>query len=304
MDGLINIIKPSGMTSFDLAAYIGRRLNVKKIGHTGTLDPGACGLMTLCTGKATRISELIMNRDKTYIAEIIFGITTDTYDSYGTVTGISKYVYDRDKLEKILCSFTGEIMQLPPMYSAVKINGKKLYELARKGIPVERKSRSITISDINILDDSDPNAILISTDCSKGTYIRSLIYDIGTRYGAGAHMGFLLRTRSGDFDISSAYTIQEVIHAYENNKMDDIIISMDDALGGYDRLVIDLFDEKKFINGLFIEYTSCDVNNMSDPVRVIAHNGRFLGLGEFIRKGEKVFLKTKKLLTEDNDTGR
>lgn len=297
MDGLINIIKPSGMTSFDLAAYIGRKLDIKKIGHAGTLDPGACGLMTLLTGKATRISDLLMNRDKTYIAEIIFGKTTDTYDASGTVTAIQNYVYDKEKLEKILKLFKGSLTQIPPMYSAVKINGKKLYELARKGITTDRKSREITVYDISFFDDSDPFALLVKIKCSKGTYIRSLVNDIGAAYGCGAHMGFLLRTDSGDFNISDAHTIEEVIHAYEKNELNDIIISMDEALGHYESIKLDIADEVKYLNGAFIETDLIDLSENHEPVRVKAYDGRLLGLGEFKRKGGKVFLKTKKLLT-------
>jgi tRNA pseudouridine55 synthase len=292
------------MTSFDLAAYTGRMLKVKKIGHAGTLDPGACGLMTLCIGKATRISDFMMEKDKTYIAEIKFGSTTDTYDSFGSVTSNYEYEYDTEKLKYTISHFIGETMQLPPMYSAVKINGQKLYELARKGIQAERKYRRIVIRNIDILDDSDPYAILIKIECSKGTYIRSLVYDIGLKYGSGAHMGFLLRTRSGDFDISSAYTIEEVRHACENNKMDDIIISMDEALSMFERIVLCGNDANRFINGAFIENAVFEGHHPGQLVRVMTQDKRFLGIGEFIMKGDKALLKTKKLLTDNDDINR
>lgn len=297
LNGVLNIIKPAGMTSFDVAAYIGGRIRQKKIGHTGTLDPGACGLITLCLGTATKLVEYLVSMEKTYIAELKLGRTTETLDEYGKTIEEKPYKYNREILESILELFKGRSLQTPPMYSAIKINGKKLYELARRGVDVKREKREIIIHEIKIIDDSDPSKIMMKIVCSKGTYIRSLMADIGQKYGAGAHMGFLLRTQNGEFDIDSAYTLEEVVAAHNNDTLEKLLMGFDELLKNYDMISLDTKNSKAFLNGVFININNIDREvEMSNIYKVYNDNNTVLGLGEIIEKGGKVFLKSKKLL--------
>jgi tRNA pseudouridine55 synthase len=297
LDGILNIVKPAGMTSFSVAAYIRGILKEKKIGHTGTLDPGACGLMTLCLGKATRAAEYIVSMEKTYIAELVLGKTTDTLDEQGRIIESKLYIYDKDKLSGVLKTFLGRSMQTPPMYSAIKVNGKKLYELARQGKDIERENREIFIEDIVMIDDKDPARILLKVCCSKGTYIRSLMADIGTRYGCGAHMGFLLRTGNGSFKINDAYTLEEVAEAFENGTPDSLLIDIERIFENYDKIILNEKETLIFSNGAFIDKDDLKVSVISGNIYAIYNSkNKFIGLGEIIVKGIKAYLKAKKLL--------
>lgn len=210
--GFLNLNKPLGATSHDMVARARVRLGVKKIGHAGTLDPMATGVLVLCLGSATRLSEYIMDSTKRYRAGIRLGVVTDTYDSEGQVisqqdaSGIT-----REDVERVLPQFVGEIAQVPPMYSAIKQKGRKLYELARAGQTVERAARQVTISRIDIVDWSPP-IVTIDVECSAGTYIRSLAYDIGQSLGPGASLASLVRTASGAFIIEDAATPDELFN--------------------------------------------------------------------------------------------
>ena len=186
MDGILNIYKEKGFTSHDVVAVVRRTINQKKVGHTGTLDPDAEGVLPICVGKATKLADYIMNTGKTYEAEITLGVETTTQDSSGEVTARQSVDFNEEKIEQAVYSFNGDYMQIPPMYSAVKVNGKKLYELARKGQEIERKARKVEIRDISIIEFMPPDKIKISVDCSKGTYIRTLAADIGIKLGCGA----------------------------------------------------------------------------------------------------------------------
>lgn len=210
MNKIINIIKPTGMTSHDVVSSVRKILNIKKVGHTGTLDPDASGVLPICIGKATKVSELILNKDKSYICELTLGITTDTYDSSGEILErVNDFSFTKDEIEKAFDTQRGHINQLPPMYSALKVNGKKLYELAREGKTIERKARPVTFYEIRILSMNLPRVELEVT-CSKGTYIRTLCNDIGEKLGCGGCMESLVRSRVGRFDLSSALTLSEI----------------------------------------------------------------------------------------------
>ena len=297
MNGVLNIIKPAGMTSFDVVAYIGGRIRQKKIGHTGTLDPGACGLITLCLGSATKLVEYLVSMEKTYIAELKLGKTTETLDEYGKTIEEKTYKYNKEKLETILESFKGRSFQTPPMFSAIKINGKKLYELARRGVDVKREKREIDIREIKIIDDSDPSSIMLKIICSKGTYIRSLFADIGQKYGCGAHMGFLLRTHNGEFDIDGAYTIEEVVTASNNGSLETLLTGFDELLKDYKTITLDTKNSKAFFNGVFINVKNINcVVEISNIFKVCDKRNTVIGLGEIVEKGGKVFLRSKKLL--------
>ncbi|AFQ45501.1 tRNA pseudouridine(55) synthase TruB [Desulfosporosinus meridiei] len=219
MEGIINVLKPPGMTSSDVVVWIRRSLKMKKVGHTGTLDPGVAGVLPICVGKATRLAEYITDQGKKYIAEVKFGITTDTQDAYGKVIQETLPSLDKADLERILPDFTGKISQLPPLFSAVRKEGKHLYEYARKGIPIEITPREVIIYKLNLeqwYQGEFPKAVL-NIECSKGTYIRTICHDLGQTLGCGAHMSYLVRVRSGSFKIQESWTLEEIEEAVRNN---------------------------------------------------------------------------------------
>ncbi len=215
MEGIINVLKPPGMTSSDVVVRMRRVLKTKKIGHTGTLDPGAAGVLPLCVGKATRLAEYITEQGKAYLAEVSFGVTTDTQDAFGKKIYETRPNLKQSDLERVLPKFLGEISQAPPMYSAVRKEGKRLYEYARQGLSVERKSRKVFIYSLKVVkwyEEEFPRAILY-IECSKGTYIRTISHDLGQVLGCGAHMSFLLRVCSGKFKIRESWTLEEIEEA-------------------------------------------------------------------------------------------
>ena len=204
MNGILNIYKEPGFTSFDVVAKLRGILKQKKIGHTGTLDPAAQGVLPVCLGKATKLCELITDGYKTYEAVMLLGTVTDTLDMEGSVLKRHDVTCSPDEVTKTVMSFAGKIEQIPPMYSALKVNGQRLYELARQGVTVERKKRSIEIYNIDIISIELPR-VVFSVTCSKGTYIRTLCDDIGEKLGCGACMESLKRTASGRFKIEDAH---------------------------------------------------------------------------------------------------
>ncbi|MCL2224992.1 MAG: tRNA pseudouridine(55) synthase TruB [Defluviitaleaceae bacterium] len=231
--GVINIRKEKGYTSHDVVAVV-RKAVQAKTGHTGTLDPDATGVLPVCVGRTTKLAEYFAASDKTYIAEIVTGITTDTGDITGEVLTRSDMAVDYEKLKAVAESFRfkerGEYLQTPPMYSAVKIDGQKLYELARKGKTVERQPRPVKILDLQMQPPREDGKIFMEVTCSKGTYIRSLCMDIGDILGCGAVMGELERTRSGMFSIENSYTLEEVKHAAENETLCDLLLPVTQVL--------------------------------------------------------------------------
>lgn len=243
MNGFINVLKPPGMTSHDVVNFIRRTLGVKKVGHTGTLDPGAAGVLLICLGSATRLAGFLIEEDKEYRAEITLGVTTLSGDAFGEVTreenasGLSE-----DEVLLVLSHFQGKITQVPPMTSAIKINGKKLYELARAGIEVERPGRVVYINSLEYVCGSGwgtphPRALL-HLSCSKGFYVRSLCLDIGTRLGCGAHMSFLVRTRVGSYVIYDSLTLEEIKALYSKNTLNEKVINIDQALSGLPAVIV------------------------------------------------------------------
>jgi tRNA pseudouridine55 synthase len=212
VDGLINVLKPPGMTSSDVVAWMRKLLKTKKIGHTGTLDPGAAGVLPLCVGKGTRLAEYMTEQAKAYLAEITFGVTTDTQDAFGKKVHQTRPNLKQRDLERVIPTFLGRLSQIPPMYSAVRKKGKHLYEYARQGLMIERTPREVFIYNIKLVkwyEEEYPRAIL-DIACSKGTYIRTICHDLGKILGCGAHMSYLLRVRSGPFDIQESWTLEEL----------------------------------------------------------------------------------------------
>lgn len=234
MDGIINIYKDKGFTSHDVVAKLRGILQMKKIGHTGTLDPDATGVLPVCLGKATKVCDLLTDKDKVYEAEIRFGIITDTLDMTGTIKEERQVSLDKEQLVDTLAAFVGEIEQIPPMYSAIKINGKKLYELARKGQVVDRKPRKVIIHELTLLEENlEKGECKIRVHCSKGTYIRSLCNDIGERVGCGAAMKSLVRTRSGDFSIENTFTLSQVETLVRDGKVEEFLMPVDEVFHSY-----------------------------------------------------------------------
>ena len=209
MDGILVINKPSGMTSHDVVARVRRMANQKRVGHAGTLDPMATGVLLVCLGRATRVAEYLSGSDKTYRAVIRLGVETDTYDAEGQVTATRPVNVGEAELRNVLIQFAGEIDQVPPMYSALKRDGKPLYKLARQGIEVEREPRRVTIYGINLRAREWPD-VTIDVRCSSGTYIRSLAHDIGAALGCGAHLIELTRVASGSFTLDDAVKLEDI----------------------------------------------------------------------------------------------
>ncbi len=214
-DGIINVLKPPGMTSHDVVSRIRRIYGIKKAGHSGTLDPDAAGVLPVFIGNATRLLEYAATDTKHYRAEGIFGIRTDTGDDSGNILEINPYTaIDETEFEKVLQQFRGIVLQIPPMYSALKINGKKLYEYAREGIVIERSARPVNIFRLECIK-LYPPYFSLDIECSKGTYVRTLLEDIAVSLGTCACMTFLLRTRAGDFSIKDSHTLEEIADAPE-----------------------------------------------------------------------------------------
>lgn len=244
MNGILIIDKPAGFTSHDVVARLRRILQTKKIGHTGTLDPFATGVLVMLVGKATRLAQFLDKDEKSYEADLRFGFETDTGDRTGERRETEFSVHNSpsnkriaySELREALIHFTGEITQIPPMYSAKKIDGKKLYELARKGVEVERKAVNVTISKLEIVEDltSQENPEIqefrIRVTCTAGTYIRTLAEDIGKKIGVGCHLSELRRTNAGKFDISQAVTLEELEEIVSRGGLDEILISMNEGI--------------------------------------------------------------------------
>lgn len=284
MDGVINVLKPPGMTSSDVVVYLRRLLKVKKIGHTGTLDPGAAGVLPICIGKATRLASLIVEENKVYRCEMVLGAETDTLDSYGKVISTSNDYPSFEDIKGVFAEFQGRLKQLPPMHSAIKYKGRKLYEYARKGeqLDVSRLEREVTIYRNTILQYLPPDRILFEVECSKGTYIRSLCRDLGRRLGCGAYMGFLLRCRTGKYTIDDSYTLHEIEEHLLSGELDKILIPLDKAIEGFERVDVPSIHYKSLINGNPVKISGHDLEvgelTLQDPVRVYC-KGQFIGIG-------------------------
>lgn len=253
MNGILVLDKPLGKTSHDMVSLLRRLTGIRRIGHTGTLDPEATGVLPICIGIATKAAELLTCSDKKYRAEFILGMTTDTQDAEGEVLTECPVFCSGQQIREAAASFVGEIEQVPPMYSAVKQNGKKLYELARKGITVERKKRKVQISAIEILSIEDVK-VTIDVHCSKGTYIRTLCEDIGLRLGVGAYMNRLQRRAAGRFTIQEAYKVQEVCRRAEEGTLEQILVPVDQLFESAPALTVDGRQRERVINGARIPW--------------------------------------------------
>ncbi len=290
--GILVINKSENMTSHDVVAILRKKLNMKRIGHTGTLDPMATGVLPICIGNSTRISEYIMNQGKSYIATLKFGESTTTYDSEGEITDISNKVsFTSDQVNKVLETFLGDISQTPPIYSAIKVNGKKLYEYARDNEKIEIKSRKVTIYDIKLIEIKNEFA-KIYISCSKGTYIRSIIHDLGIKLNSYAHMTELIRTRVGRFDLENSIDISK-IDDYSLEDLENSLISINEALYNFESLEVTKIIRDRLVNGQRINIK--DLINTKIPkdeeIKIISEN-EFIG----IAKINNNILKMEKML--------
>ena len=299
LTGVINIYKEKGYTSHDVVAILRRKLKEKKIGHTGTLDPEAEGVLPICVGKATKLASLITDGEKQYIANVKFGAITTTQDHTGEVLNQYEYVFNKENVIKVVNSFQGEYLQEPPMYSALKVNGRKLYELAREGKVIERKKRKIYIHSIDIIEWIDSEQIKIKVNCSKGTYIRTLCEDIGQTLGYGAYMNGLVRTKSSKFDIVDSIKIDEIDQFIVQGKIDEVIIGFDKILEIYPKIYTKDSQDKAVINGNKItidESLGNDINLMDNTIfRVYTSKSLFIGLYIVVDKQQGI-LKPHKML--------
>ena len=294
MNGVINIYKNTGMTSFDVVAMVRRVAKMKKVGHTGTLDPAASGVLPVCLGKATKIIDYIMENKKVYRVNLKLGMVTDTYDLEGEALREEDASHiTKDEILNCINSFLGTIDQVPPMYSALKQNGVRLYELARQGIEVHREARKVTIYSIeNIKIESNDN-IQMDVCCSKGTYIRSLCYDIGEKLNVGATMTALERIQNGPFTKEEAINIEDLTEEL----LEKHIISIEKALDSFEKITVNEKFGKLLRNGVkvFDNRMYSEEVEFNKLYRVYEDNGVFLGLGKRDEKG----FKLEKLLIEE-----
>lgn len=294
MNGVINIFKPRGMTSHDVVNIMRKIFKTKRIGHTGTLDPNATGVLPICIGKGTRIVEYLMDVNKEYIGELTLGIRTNTQDGDGKVISCSNKSINDEYIIKIMSKYIGDRTQLPPMYSALKYKGKKLYELAREGKTVERTPRDISIHELNILNIDKNNKVLFHTKCSRGTYIRTLCDDIGMDLGTYGYMSYLIRVSVGSFRIEDSYSI-DYINTLNYEELAKILTPMDKALKHMDSIVVQDTFYPKLINGLMLQIIPEDHNKLNEPLKVYCKDS-FIGIGKIINRDSKFFLKMDKVL--------
>ena len=287
MNGIVIVDKPAGWTSQDVVSKLRGVFKTRRIGHGGTLDPMATGVLPVFVGRATRGVEFFEHAEKTYEAVVQLGVTTDTEDTTGTVLEEKPVSVTESEFLSVLGQFRGEIQQIPPMYSALKVNGQKLYDLARQGREVERKSRAITIFKLECLEFSGDSARIL-VHCSKGTYIRTLCKDIGAALGCGGCMAQLRRVQAGEYSISQAVPLQTLVEAEEPEQY---LTPVDSLFAGYEKVILTPNQEKRCRNG-----NSFSVNLPDGQYRAYSQNGEFLMLA----KAENGTLSTVKSFFEIN----
>lgn len=285
--GVLNVYKEKGFTSHDVVAKLRGIVGQKKIGHTGTLDPDATGVLPVCLGKATKLCDLLTEKDKTYEAILLLGKTTDTQDVSGTVleekdvAGITE-----EAVKETIRSFVGAYDQVPPMYSALKVNGKKLYELAREGIEIERKARRVEIFHIEIKEINLPR-VRMEISCSKGTYIRTLCHDIGEKLGCGGCMEELIRTKVSMFSIEESLTLSQIEEKKSEGKLDEILRSIDEMFPDYKKMKIrEKYCPLLYNGNPFYVNQAEDGGEVEDGEQVLVydHEGRFVGIYRYEKK--------------------
>lgn len=306
MDGIINVYKEKGYTSHDVVAKMRGILRMKKIGHTGTLDPAAEGVLPVCLGKGTKLCDMLTDKTKSYRAVLLLGQETDTQDTTGAV--LAEYpeqlqAVTEEAVREAVVSFLGTYMQVPPMYSALKVNGKKLYELARAGKEIERQARPVEILDIQIEEITLPR-VTIHVTCSKGTYIRTLCYDIGRKLGCGGCMESLLRTRVDRFCLEESLKLSEIEKLRDEGRVEEYVLPVDSVFLDYSEIVMNPGDGDKLVhNGNAFGagqniYTSASEESFPSPVRVYDSERQFIGIYQY--EAEKKRYRPQKIFLGGN----
>ena len=300
--GVLNIYKEKGYTSHDVVAKLRGIVGQKKIGHTGTLDPDAVGVLPVCLGKATKLCDMLTDKNKTYETVMLLGRVTDTQDvsgnilKEGDISGL-----DEATVTNAIYSFLGDYMQIPPMYSALKVNGKKLYELAREGVEVERKARPVKILDIQIKEMNLPR-VRMSVTCSKGTYIRTLCHDIGELPKCGACMEELIRTKVSRFDMKDALTLEQVSALKQDERLGEILIPIDEMFSDYEAVTLkEEFMSLVYNGNVFFPKHLNQYMELSDGkmVSVYDREGNFIAIYKFIK--DKYLFKIEKMFFDKNE---
>ena len=298
MNGILNIIKPTGMTSHDVVYKVRKKLGIKKVGHTGTLDPNASGVLPICVGQATKISRFLLEKEKAYRTTCRLGMVTDTQDLDGKVLAEKPVRVTKEDVEKALTHFSPGYDQLPPMYSALKVGGKKLYEYAREGIEVPRDKRPVELKKLELLDFGERDFSL-EVVCSKGTYIRTLCHDIGEKLKTGGLMAALERTVSGPFTIEQGILLEDLLQM-EKEEIKERLFPVDYPLKDYPKYQVEKGREKLALNGnkmpldpeKFPEPRDC----REKPQYRIYLDQRFIGIGEIIREESSLKMKFVKVI--------
>ena len=316
LNGLLNVYKEAGWTSGDVVAKLRGILKQKKIGHTGTLDPDAVGVLVVCVGSATSLAEMLTDHDKEYVAVCKLGITTDTQDLSGQVTEEMPVHVTPEEVRRVVQGFRGDYEQIPPMYSAIRVNGKRLYKLARSGMEVERKARTVRIHSISVADTSaleTEHTFVMEVRCSKGTYIRTLCHDIGQALGTGGAMAHLTRCAVADFRIENAKTLGEIQALSDAGRMEEAVLPVDRVFRDLDKIVFSEDARKAAVNGNALrlnqlvsyapeaEHDHVDAEALyenGERVRVYDENGVFFGVYRYDAK-KRVFLTEKFLYRGD-----
>ena len=300
--GVINIHKEKGYTSHDVVAKLRGIVGQKKIGHTGTLDPDATGVLPVCLGKATKLCDMLTDKNKTYETVMLLGKVTDTQDTSGTILSEAPTEHLSEEIVKeAILSFVGDYMQVPPMYSALKVNGKKLYELAREGVEVERKARPVTILDIQIKEMNLPR-VRMEVSCSKGTYIRTLCHDIGATLGCGACMEELIRTRVSRFELRDSLTLSQVQELKQAGTLEEILVPIDEMFSDYEAITLkEEFQSFVYNGNTFLPKHVKNYVELVDgkKVRVYDDQGNFIAIYQFIQ--EKYIFKIEKMFFDRNE---
>ncbi|MFD2116782.1 tRNA pseudouridine(55) synthase TruB [Paenibacillus yanchengensis] len=295
MEGILAVWKPAGWTSHDVVAKVRRLLGVKRIGHTGTLDPIVTGVLPLCIGRATRVVEYMQERPKAYTATLRLGIATDTEDITGNIIEqVDDFQVNIDDITAVLETFVGEVEQTPPMYSAVKVNGKRLYELAREGKTVERKTRQVTIYNIKLLEEhlADREATFtFEVECSKGTYIRTLCVDIGKKLGIPATMTQLVRTQSAGITANDCLTLEQIEQFMQSDELQNHLIATDEAIDHLDQICIADDQTSRILQGQRVKWQMLGITVPEDwaeghIIKIYNASSQFLGIFTVNRENE------------------
>lgn len=276
-EGIVNVLKPPGMTSSNVVSDVRKLFVTKRVGHTGTLDPGASGVLPVCIGRATRLFDILLDKQKQYIAEIAFGTSTDTLDAYGRVMSVDGLIPLASDVIDVLPEFAGKQMQIAPAYSALKHEGHTLYSIARNGGHVPERTREVEIYSLEYIKQTAHNRFLIDVCCSRGTYIRTLVEDIAARLNTNAYLSFLLRTASGGFTINEALTISELDELKANGQLSSAVTTVESAVEFLPEITISEAQCTQLINGV---KQSIKGKQISDGALCRVYSNGFLGIGE------------------------